>query len=117
MSTPLFVAILALSAVVSSFISGILGMAGGMILMGVLLAMMPVPAAMMLHGITQFAANGWRAFLWRDSVDWRVFRQYLLQALASLHKRTGLGAELGGGVGVAGGVQPGAEAQPPAATH
>lgn len=84
MSTPLFVAILALSAVVSSFISGILGMAGGMILMGVLLAMMPVPAAMMLHGITQFAANGWRAFLWRASVDWRVFRQYLLGALTAL---------------------------------
>lgn len=84
MSTPLFVAILALSAVVSSFVSGILGMAGGMILMGVLLALMPVPAAMMLHGITQLAANAWRAFLWRDAVDWRVFRQYLYGALAAV---------------------------------
>jgi uncharacterized protein len=84
MPTALFVAILALAAVVSSFISGILGMAGGMILMGVLLAMMPVPAAMMLHGITQLAANAWRAFLWRASVDWRVFRQYLLGALVAV---------------------------------
>ena len=84
MSTPLFVAILALSAVVSSFVSGILGMAGGMILMGVLLAMMPVPAAMMLHGITQLASNAWRAFLWRKAVDWRVFRQYLYGALAAV---------------------------------
>lgn len=84
MSTPLFVAILALFAVVSSFVSGILGMAGGMILMGVLLAMMPVPAAMMLHGITQLAANAWRAFLWRDAVDWRVFRHYLYGALTAV---------------------------------
>lgn len=84
MPTALFISILALSAVVSSFVSGILGMAGGMILMGVLLAMMPVPAAMMLHGITQFAANAWRAFLWRKSVDWRVFRQYLYGALTAV---------------------------------
>ncbi|MGZ5081409.1 MAG: hypothetical protein ACXWHZ_18785, partial [Usitatibacter sp.] len=65
MPTAFFVAILAVSGLVTSFISGILGMAGGMILMGILLAMMPVPAAMMLHGITQLASNAWRAVLWR----------------------------------------------------
>ncbi len=65
---------IALAVVVTSFVSGILGMAGGMILMGVLLALMPVPAAMMLHGITQMASNGWRAWLWRREIDWRVFR-------------------------------------------
>ena len=82
MPTALLVAILAVSAVVTSFISGILGMAGGLILMGILLALMPVPAAMMLHGITQLASNGWRAFLWRSHVDWRVFRGYLWGSLA-----------------------------------
>ncbi len=82
MSTALLGAILAVSALVTSFISGILGMAGGLILMGVLLALMPVPAAMMLHGITQLASNGWRAFLWRSHVDWRVFRGYLYASIA-----------------------------------
>jgi uncharacterized membrane protein YfcA len=82
MPTALLVAILAVSAVATSFVSGILGMAGGMILMGILLAMMPVPAAMMLHGITQLASNGWRALLWRSHVDWRVFRGYLWGSLA-----------------------------------
>ena len=67
MSTALFVTILAVSSLVTSFISGILGMAGGIILMGILLAMMSVPAAMMMHGITQLASNAWRAFLWRTS--------------------------------------------------
>ena len=83
MPTALFFAILAVSALATSFISGILGMAGGMILMGILLAMMPVPAAMMLHGITQLASNGWRAFMWRQNVDWRVFRGYALGALGA----------------------------------
>lgn len=58
-------------------------MAGGMILMGILLAVLPLPVAMMLHGITQLASNGWRAFLWRRDVDWRVFRGYLYGALAA----------------------------------
>jgi uncharacterized membrane protein YfcA len=74
-------ALFAVSALVTSFISGILGMAGGMILMGILLAAVPLPVAMMLHGITQLASNGWRAFMWRNEVDWRVFRGYLYGAL------------------------------------
>lgn len=84
MPTAALVAILAVSAVATSFVSGILGMAGGLILMGILLALMPVPAAMMLHGITQLASNGGRAFLWRSHVDWRVFRGYLWGSLAML---------------------------------
>jgi uncharacterized protein len=84
MTTTLYVAILAISAVATSFVSGILGMAGGMILMGILLAMMPLPAAMMIHGITQLASNAWRAMLWRQSVDWRVFRGYVYGALLAL---------------------------------
>ena len=77
-------ATLAVAALVTSFISGILGMAGGMILMGVLLALLTVPQAMVLHGVTQLAANGWRAVLWRTSIDWRVFRGNAWGALAAL---------------------------------
>ncbi len=84
MTPLLFYSILAVSAVVTSFISGILGMAGGMILMGILLAMMPLPVAMMLHGITQLASNAWRAFLWREEVDWRIFRGYASGALVAV---------------------------------
>ncbi len=84
MTTTLLIATLAFATLVTSFISGILGMAGGMILMGVLLALMPVPAAMMMHGITQLASNAWRALLWRSQVDWRVFRGYVLGALLSM---------------------------------
>ncbi len=53
--------------VATAFLSGLFGMAGGMILIGVLLTMMPLPTAMVLHAITQMASNGWRAFLWRSA--------------------------------------------------
>ena len=65
------------AAIVStSFISGIFGMAGGMILMGILLAFMPMAPAMVLHGLVQIAANGWRAWQWRSHIAWRIVAHY-----------------------------------------
>lgn len=84
MSATLVFALLSASALVTSFISGILGMAGGMILMGVLLAVVSVPTAMLLHGTTQLASNGWRAWLWREHIDRRIFAGYALGSLIIL---------------------------------
>jgi uncharacterized membrane protein YfcA len=65
------------AAIVStSFISGIFGMAGGMILMGILLAFMPLAPAMVLHGLVQIASNGWRAWQWRSHIEWRIVAHY-----------------------------------------
>jgi uncharacterized protein len=72
------------ATVATSFLSGILGMAGGMILMGALLLVLPVPQAMVLHGITQLASNGWRAFLWRKGIAWRIIRGYAAGAALAL---------------------------------
>ena len=69
--TPLMIAALGLLMVATAFLSGLFGMAGGLILIGVLLALMPLPTAMVLHAITQMASNGWRAFLWRAHIRWR----------------------------------------------
>jgi uncharacterized membrane protein YfcA len=77
-------AALGLAAFATSFISGVLGMAGGMILMGVLLALLPLPAAMLLHGLVQLAANGWRAMMLRRSIDWRVGGGYAVGAALAL---------------------------------
>lgn len=84
MSPTLLLALIALTTLLTSFISGVLGMAGGMILVGVLLALLPLPAAMMLHGITQVASNGWRALLWRAYVNWRVFFGFALGSVLAL---------------------------------
>ncbi len=61
----------------TSLLSGIFGMAGGLILVGVLLALMPLPDAMALHAITQIGSNGWRAILWIRYVRWRSVAPYL----------------------------------------
>jgi uncharacterized protein len=74
--TPATLAILVVAVVGTSFLSGIFGMAGGMVLMGVLLAIMPVAGAMVLHGVTQMASNGWRAWLWRAHIKWPIFFRF-----------------------------------------
>lgn len=74
------VAVMALT----SFISGILGMGGGIILMGVLVLLLPLATAMVLHALTQIAANGSRAWLHRRHIHWGVLRWYVVGGLAVL---------------------------------
>jgi uncharacterized protein len=75
---PAVLAIIAATIAVTSFISGIFGMAGGIILLGVLLIFLDVAPAMMLFGTIQMASNGWRAALWRRYVDWGIVWRYLV---------------------------------------
>ncbi|MDE2379314.1 sulfite exporter TauE/SafE family protein [Bradyrhizobium sp.] len=82
--TPLMIAALGLLMVGTAFLSGLFGMAGGLILIGVLLALMPLPTAMVLHAITQMASNGWRAFLWRAHIRWRPVAVYLIGCALAL---------------------------------
>lgn len=81
---PLVIAALGLLMVGTAFLSGLFGMAGGLILIGVLLAIMPLPAAMVLHAITQMASNGWRAVLWRRHIRWRPVLVYLIGCALAL---------------------------------
>ena len=69
-------AALAVVAVVTSFISGLFGVAGGMLLIGFLLLLLPVPVAMVFHGVIQIAANGSRSWLWRQHINWQVVLQF-----------------------------------------
>src|SRR6201997_4513818 len=82
--TPLMIAALGALMVATAFLSGLFGMAGGMILIGVLLVLMPLPAAMVLHAITQMASNGWRAVLWRAHIRWRPVSVYLIGCAIAL---------------------------------
>jgi uncharacterized protein len=82
--TPLMIAALGVLMVATAFLSGLFGMAGGMILIGVLLVLMPLPTAMVLHAITQMASNGWRAFLWRAHISWRPVFVYLIGCAIAL---------------------------------
>ena len=68
------------TTLITSFISGIFGMAGGLILMGVLAGLVSVAMAMIIHGGIQMVANGYRAYLLRDAIDWRVVGLYCVGA-------------------------------------
>ena len=74
---------LAAAVLTTSFLSGIFGMAGGIILLGVLLVMMPLAPAMVLHGATQLVSNLWRAWLWRAAIRWEIVLCYALGALVA----------------------------------
>lgn len=82
--SPLVAAIILATTLITSFISGIFGMAGGIILMAVLVALVSVAMAMIIHGGIQMFANGYRAFLLRDAIDWRVFGLYCIGAAAGV---------------------------------
>lgn len=68
---PLTILLLCILMVGTAFLSGIFGMAGGLVLIGVLLVVLPLPEAMALHAVTQMASNGWRGLLWRKHILWR----------------------------------------------
>src|SRR6202163_943442 len=76
-------AILGLTICATSFIAGVFGMAGGMILLGVLLSYFDVATGMILFSIIQLFANGWRVVQWRQYVLWPIFGWYLLGAVIS----------------------------------
>jgi uncharacterized membrane protein YfcA len=78
MLSPVALGVLAVSILATSFISGMFGMAGGMILLGVLLLYMDVAPAMVLFGVIQMVSNGWRATLWRRYVEWGIVWRFLV---------------------------------------
>src|SRR3954466_15422846 len=81
--TPFDFVLIACTIVSTSFISGLFGMAGGMILVGVLLVYFDVATGMVIFSIIQFVANGWRAVLWARFVIWRIVFVYAAGAIIS----------------------------------
>lgn len=77
-------AILGIVIVVTATLSGIFGMAGGMILMGFLTFTYSVGAAMMLHGVTQAVSNGYRAVINRNDIVWRLVATNMAGSVAAL---------------------------------
>lgn len=59
-------------------------MAGGMILMGAMVWVLPVSLAMILHGTTQLVSNGYRAFLHRQHIIFGILGYYILGLIAVL---------------------------------
>jgi uncharacterized protein len=68
---------LTIAAFLTAALSGIFGMAGGLVLMGVLAFVLPVPTVFVTHGILQLVANGWRAVLHRQYIKWAILAWFI----------------------------------------
>jgi uncharacterized membrane protein YfcA len=74
-------ALIGTTIVFSSFVSGVFGMAGGMVLLAVLLTQFDVTTTMVLFSIIQIGTNGLRAVHWRKFVIWPIFWKYVVGAV------------------------------------
>ena len=82
--TLLTAAIILSAALFTSFVSSIFGMLGGLLLMAALITLMSTGPAMVLHGLIQFASNGYRAFLNRQHIQWHIIVVFLVGAMLAL---------------------------------
>ena len=73
-----------ISTFATAFLSSIFGMLGGLILMGVLISFLPVGPAMVLHGLIQATSNGYRAWINRKDINWKIILTILLGSTFSL---------------------------------
>ncbi|MCZ4346893.1 TSUP family transporter [Devosia neptuniae] len=76
-------AVLLLAVFATSTLSGVFGMAGGLVLLGILLTILPVGTAIAVQGAIQIVANGSRAFLSRAFIDWKILGTICLGLLVA----------------------------------
>ena len=83
------ISILAGAALAASALSAIVGMAGGIILLSVMLLFLEPLVAIPLHGAIQLVSNGSRAFIQREHVRWSIIGSYgvllLPMSIVGLH--------------------------------
>jgi uncharacterized membrane protein YfcA len=73
--------ILAVVALITSIISGILGMGGGMMLLATMFCFMPHADAIPTHAAVQIASNGTRVMAFLKNVDGSAFVRFVLGAI------------------------------------
>lgn len=79
----LTLAALCLAVFATSTLSGVFGMAGGLVLLAALLALLPVATAIAVQGAIQIIANGSRAWFSREHIDWRILFTICLGLVAA----------------------------------
>jgi len=71
-------AVLTSFAVLTSVISALAGMAGGVLLLSLLSFYLPYSALIPIHGMTQLVSNSSRAWYLRDHIEWKIFVPFAL---------------------------------------
>lgn len=75
---------LALANLLTSALTAITGVGGGMILIGLMPLFVPAAAVVPVHGVTQLVSNATRAWFGRKALDWRYVGQFLVGSLVGL---------------------------------
>ncbi len=88
------VIVLVVACFVTATISGILGMAGGVTLLGVMTALLPAPVVVPLHGIVQLASNWTRTWAFRKHVRWSIFFAFMIPAAVGIAIAANIWADL-----------------------
>jgi len=73
-----------IAAGLCAIISGVFGMAGGLVFMGIIASLMSVSAAMVVHGVVQSVSNGSRSFILRQHIRWNILGWQLIGALPAI---------------------------------
>ena len=77
--------ILVAAALITSSISAVLGMGGGIILLGIMAIIIPEGYVVIaLHGIIQLASNITRSYVFRAHIKGQIIQQYLSGAILGL---------------------------------
>ena len=74
-------AILSAVALATAILSAVIGMAGGIVLLSVMLLFLEPLTAIPIHGAVQLVSNSSRGFIQRDHIDWSIIWRYSLLLL------------------------------------
>ena len=69
---------LPLFAVITSIISAIIGMGGGILLLAIMTFFLPIQIAIPIHGIVQLISNSSRVYLLRKHIKWNYFKYFVI---------------------------------------
>lgn len=69
---------------ITAAISGVFGMAGGLIMKGVLVSYLPVAISMVMHGFIQIVSNLSRAMLLLRHISWHILGRYAAGVLVGV---------------------------------
>ena len=79
------IVILIIAALITSSISAVIGMGGGIVLLGIMAILIPDGYMVIaLHGIIQMVSNGTRAFVFRQHLKKHLISEYLIGAIIGL---------------------------------
>lgn len=65
-------------AIMTSIISAIIGMGGGILLLAIMTFFLPIQMAIPIHGIVQLVSNSSRVYLLRKHVRWSFFKYFVI---------------------------------------